>query len=278
MTTANDSQPRCHVEIINKNFPRHPFEAAVYDFDGTLSLLRCNWQDVMIPMMVEILSALGSQETPDALYAIVEEYVMRLTGKQTIYQMIQLTEEITKRGGTPLDPLDYKHQYHDLLWAQIGHRIEAVRSGSVDPETMTVPESKALLTAVADRGITQYLASGTDLKYVRDELTVLQLHEFFEPRVYGALDDYENFSKALVIERIIHETNVPGDRIIGFGDGYVEIEEIKKVGGLAIGVASDEDRRTGINAWKRTRLIEAGADIIIADYRCLNELLGVIGG
>ena len=95
-----------------------------------------------------------------------------------------------------------------MLWAQIGHRIEAVRSGSVDPETMTVPESKALLTAVAERGITQYLASGTDLKYVRDELTVLQLHDFFEPRVYGALDDYENFSQRIFFRCLFDLANI----------------------------------------------------------------------
>ncbi|MCA9101374.1 MAG: hypothetical protein KDA63_09505, partial [Planctomycetales bacterium] len=69
---------------------------------------------------------------------------------------------------------------------------------------------------------------------------------------------------------------VAGDQIVGFGDGYVEIEEIRRVGGVAIGVASEEEARVGINDWKRQRLTRAGADIIIGDYRCQDELLRLL--
>ncbi|MDZ4783566.1 MAG: HAD family hydrolase, partial [Planctomycetia bacterium] len=58
---------------------------------------------------------------------------------------------------------------------------------------------------------------------------------------------------------------------------FVEIEEIRRVGGLAVGVASEEESREGVNEWKRQRLIRAGADVIIGDYRCLDELLDVLG-
>ena len=47
--------------------------------------------------------------------------------------------------------------------------------------------------------------------------------------------------------------------------------------GLAVGVASDEVKRQGINAWKRKRLIQAGADLIVGDYRRLDALWTVIG-
>ena len=100
---------------------------------------------------------------------------------------------------------------------------------------------------------------------------------FFGPRLYGAQDDYRSFSKAKVIARIISDTGVAGHEILGIGDGYVEIEEIKRVGGLAVGVASDEQTRQGVNVWKRRRLIEAGADLIVPDYRALDSLLGAIG-
>jgi hypothetical protein len=75
---------------------------------------------------------------------------------------------------------------------------------------------------------------------------------------------------------MIRDAGFAGREIVGFGDGFVEIEEIKKVGGLAIGVASDEETREGINAWKRNRLIQAGADIIIGDYRELDTLTKLI--
>jgi phosphoglycolate phosphatase len=265
------------IEVISPQHPRGGFLAAVVDFDGTLSLLRRNWQDVMIPMMVDVLLATGTRETPEALHAHVEEFVMRLNGRQTIYQMMQLAEEVRLRGGVPQDPLAYKHQYHDLLWREVGERVEGVRHGRIPRESMTVPGAEEFLQQLRDLGLTLYLASGTDLKYVRDELQVIGLEAHFGPRVFGALDDYRQFSKAMVVSRIIAETGVQGHQILGVGDGFVEIEEVKRVGGLAIGVASDEVTRTGINAWKRDRLVRAGADIIIGDYRCRHELLQQIG-
>ena len=264
------------LEIINEGHPRGPFRAAVFDFDGTLSLLRRNWQDVMIPMMVKILGETQTNETREQLHQHVEEFVMRLNGRQTIYQMIQLAEEVERRGSVPRDPLDYKHQYHDLLWQQVGNRVEAVRSGAIAAEEMQVPQAAELLTQLRARGIALYLASGTDENYVQDEVTVLGLSEFFGKHIYGALDDYTNFSKAMIIARMIRDSGFGGSEIVGFGDGFVEIEEVKKVGGLAIGVASNEETREGTNAWKRDRLIQAGADIIIGDYQDQGVLLDLV--
>ena len=41
----------------------------------------------------------------------------------------------------------------------------------------------------------------------------------------------------------------------------------------AVAVASDETRRVGVNAWKRDRLVQAGADVVIGDYRQSARLL-----
>ena len=250
-----------------------PLQAAIFDFDGTLSLVRRGWQQVMIPMAVETLAATQTEETHAELLAVAEDFVTRLTGKQTIYQMIRLTEEVEKRGGVPREPLDYKRDYHARLWQSVGRRIERLRNGEIDAEEMTVPGSEALLQALVARGVTCYLASGTDEHYVKDEAALLGLDHYFEDRIYGALDDYKKFSKAMVIKRIIDETNVPGEAIVGFGDGFVEIEEVKKVGGLAVGVACDEFRPDDLDEWKRQRLAEAGADFVIVNYRDLHAVL-----
>ena len=58
-----------------------------------------------------------------------------------------------------------------------------------------------------------------------------------------------------------------------FGDGFVEIEEVRKAGGVAVAVASDEVRREGVNAWKRDRLVSAGADVVVPEYRQGEALL-----
>jgi len=111
------------------------------------------------------------------------------------------------------------------------------------------------------------LASGTDEEYVVKEANLLGITKFFDDKIYGAQDDYKNFSKADVIKQIVNKHNLEGYELIGFGDGFVEVENVKKAGGLAVGVASDEENQVGINEWKRKRLIEAGADIIIPDFK-----------
>ena len=139
-----------------------------------------------------------------------------------------------------------------------------------------MPGSQALLESLRNRGLTLYLASGTDLKFVRHEAGLLGLTRFFGDRIYGALDDYRNFSKKLVIERIIRDNDLHGPELLGFGDGFVEIQEIKRAGGVAVAVASDEVNRRGINLWKRDRLVQAGADLVIPEYRRQEELVNFL--
>ena len=256
------------IEIINSKVARGHVHHALFDFDGTISLIREGWQGVMIPMMVEILrqTPKGREEPKGQLEHTVSDFVTRLTGKQTIYQMIQLCEEISKRGGHPLDPLEYKHRYHKLLWERIKGRINALQTGRISPDEMMVPGARAMLDALQARGVKCYLASGTDEQYVFDEARLLQITRYFH-KIYGALDDWKSYSKRMVIERIIKENKLHGEEFVSFGDGFVEIEETKAVGGIAVGVASNEATRKGINEWKRKRLIDAGADIIIPDFR-----------
>jgi beta-phosphoglucomutase-like phosphatase (HAD superfamily) len=192
--------------------------------------------------------------------------------------MIQLADEVRRRGGRPLEPLEYKHRYHNILMQRINSRLEALAARSAAPEDWTVPGSHALLANLRQRGMTLYLASGTDLKYVRHEADLLELTPYFGEHVYGALDDYQNFSKKMVIERILREHGLHGEELLGFGDGFVEIEEIKRVGGVAVAVASDEVQRRGVNAWKRDRLIRAGADLVIPEYRGRERLLHYLLG
>jgi len=256
-----------YLEILNPRFPRGQFRFVLFDFDGTLSLIREGWPQVMIPMMVDVLRQTGTAEDDAALTAAVEDFVMRLNGRQTIYQMIQLADEVQKRGGRPLEPLAYKHRYHDLLMARIEIRLHDLQRGRARAEDWTVPGSHALLAALRQRGLTLYLASGTDLPFVRKETELLGLSPFFGKHIYGALDDYQNFSKKMIIERILSENNLRGEELLAFGDGFVEIEEVKKVGGFAVAVASDEVKRQGIHPWKRDRLVAAGADLVIGDYR-----------
>jgi phosphoglycolate phosphatase len=261
------------METITPGVSARNTRVVLFDFDGTLSLIRSGWMKVMVPMMVEILVNLKTGESEAELQTVVEDFVWRLTGKETIYQMIALAEAIEARGGKPLEPLAYKQMYLDGLWQKISNRVEALRKGDADPEDFLVPGSRALLEQLKERGLKMYLASGTDEIYMKEEARLLGVTQFFEGGVYGALDDYKSFSKAILIQRILATAEFRGDQFLGFGDGYVEIEEVKNVGGVAVGVASEEPDCTQVDEWKRLRLIGVGADYIVPNFLCRDELV-----
>jgi phosphoglycolate phosphatase-like HAD superfamily hydrolase len=248
----------------------------LFDFDGTISLIRSGWVDVMVPMMVEILLDLRTGESAAQLRAVVEDFIWRLTGKQTMYQMIAFAEEISKRGGVPLDPIQYKKMYLERLHARIAHRLDELRGGHVSPDKYLVPGARALVESLQERRLRLYLASGTDQPYMREEADLLDMSRYFEGRVYGALDDYKSFSKKILIERLIADSKFQGPEFLGFGDGYVEIENIKDVGGVAVGVATAEPECRTVDQWKRQRLAGVGADFIIPNYLDRDELLAAL--
>jgi len=252
----------CH-EVETGNI-RH----AVFDFDGTISMIRDGWQNVMVPMMVDVLLA----ETPttegrEALERIVVEFVDGLTGKQTIYQMLQLCEEVKKRRGEPKSPLDYKDLYNSLLLPIVNERIARLERGEIQGEELRLHKSLEFLQKLRARGVKLYLASGTDIEFVQHEADLLGVVPYVDGGIFGALREYKNFSKAMVIQKILTDFNLKGSELLIVGDGYVEIENAKAVGAIAVGVASMENNRYNMNADKRNRLIRAGADILIPDFR-----------
>jgi phosphoglycolate phosphatase len=256
---------------------RSQISHVLFDFDGTLSLIREGWPEVMVPMFVEMCPSVPG-ENEAARRQLLYDDIMRLNGKQTIYQMIQLAERIRERGGAPQDPLWYKKEYLRRLDERISSRIDAIRSGRVSREQFLVHGSIALLGDLKRRGLHLYLASGTDEEFVKREAELLGVTGYFGSHIYGALDNYKSFSKKMVIERILRENSIAGERLLSFGDGYVEIENTKEVGGLAVAVASDEANNGSGNfdEWKRGRLLGVGADVVIPDYRDAALLLKMI--
>jgi len=263
---GNPAGANGYIEIANTSLKMGRVEHVLFDFDGTISLIREGWQNIMVPMMVEELMKTPNHEEEAELEEHVREFVYVLTGKDTIFQMMRLAEEVEKRGAKALEPLDYKREYHRRLWERIEHRVAGLKAGKIEPRDMVVPGAIDLLEELHRRGLKMYLASGTDHCYVADEAAALGVDKFFGEHIYGALDNYWERSKAQVIADILTKNNLHGNSLMAFGDGYVEIENCKDAGGTAVGVASDEEKRTGIDQWKRERLIRAGADVIIPDF------------
>ena len=263
------------IEIINPITERKKLKAAVFDFDGTLSTLRCGWEKVMKPLMIEQIGAgkLGEAELDD----LVDKYIDESTGIQTVHQMIWLRDKVIEYGLNPerLDEWGYKDEYNHRLIIYIENRLKAVENGA-NPENYSIAGAKGFLAALKQKGVSLYLASGTDLCDVLEEAALLNLTRYFDKNIFGAVDGRLDCSKETVINEILNEKLTDGGYLLGFGDGYVEIELIKKAGGYAVGVASDEKRRFHIDQKKRRRLVAAGADAIIPDFSGSEALINFL--
>src|SRR5437016_322595 len=63
------------VEQLHPGVSAKDARVCLFDFDGTISLIRSGWMDVMVPMMVETLAELHTGETVEQLRETVEDYV-----------------------------------------------------------------------------------------------------------------------------------------------------------------------------------------------------------
>src|SRR3954470_11480841 len=166
-------------EIVNPHYVRGPFRCAIFDFDGTLSLLRGNWQGLMVPMMVDALAATASGESREQLTAIVEEFVTRLTGQPTMQQMFALADEVEKRGQPRPDPYRYFDRYMEELISRTEARIADVEAGRATPDDFLVPGARALVEGLVAENWLLVIASGTNLADVRRESEVLKIDGYF---------------------------------------------------------------------------------------------------
>ena len=191
-----------------------------------------------------------------------------------------LVEMVKEFGLVPaeqlLDKFGYKKIYNDALMDLVRNRINKFKTGQLDINDYTIKGSVSFLQTLRRKGVKLYLASGTDHEDVVAEAQALGYADLFEGRIYGALGDVSKYSKQMVINRIMNENKLQGPELVVFGDGPVELRESRKRGGVSVGLATDEIRRHGLNARKRTRLIKAGAHIIVPDFSQPDELLSLL--
>jgi phosphoglycolate phosphatase-like HAD superfamily hydrolase len=142
---------------------------------------------------------------------------------------------------------------------------------------LTIKGSVEFLKLLYDKGIKLFLTSGTDEADVKHEAAILGYDHFFEGRIFGATGDIRKEAKKDVLDRLLNRIgDSEAASIVTFGDGPVEIRETHKHGGITVGVATNELRRFGLNESKRSRLIKAGAEIVIPDFSSTSKLLELL--
>ena len=248
---------------------------AFFDFDGTVSLIRAGWMEIMMRPMLAELKALNTGESDAELRSVLEDFIWRFTGQDTIWQTRSFATAVRERGGPELNAAAHKERFLAALGEVTRARMEEVRSGAASPDKYMVPGTRAFLEALRERDVSLILASGTDDPELQYEARLLDIDRYFDGGVYGAQPD-PDFSKEGLIRGVIERGHAVGEELIGFGDGNAEISLTLAAGGLAVGLATDEPDCLKINQWKCARLRQAGAQLIIPNYLECDELLKAI--
>jgi rfaE bifunctional protein kinase chain/domain len=276
---------KTEIEIIRKWPGDLNIKHAIFDHDGTISTLREGWELIMAPMMIRAVLGNKFNEADEALYHKAElrvhELIDKTTGIQTLMQMKILLDVIREFGCVPqdqiLDEFGYKEIFNNELLLMVKGREGKLEKDDLSVEDVTLKNAIPFLIKLHDAGVKLYLTSGTDVEDVRKEASCLGYGHLFEGGIFGSVGDLNKEAKKIVLDKIL---DIIGEsetgQIVTFGDGPVEIRETHKRGGITIGVASNEIKRYGLNQTKRTRLIKAGADIIVPDFSQSSELLNLL--
>lgn len=264
--------------------PRGRIMHAVFDNDGTLSVLRHGWETVMERSMVRAILGDKCRSVPETLHArvceTVRDYIGRSAGTQTIVQMETLVEMIKSFGLVPPEKIHDKSAYRDIyykaLMERVASRMGKLKSGELSPEDFMIKGALRFLETLRERGIALYLASGADSADVLTEANAMGYADLFNGGIYGTSNELSMHPKKLVIDNIMRDNRLKGDELVCFGDGPVELRECRRRGGFAIGLATDEVVRYGLNEGKRARLIKAGAQIVAPDFSQCDVLVELL--
>jgi phosphoglycolate phosphatase len=259
--------------------PQPQVSHVIFDFDGTLSWLRHGWPEIMGRLFREVLP-LRPRESEAAIRELLLNEILSLNGKSTIFQMRRCAELVAERWGKPLSPEDLLLEYQRRLDAAIAERTAEIRAEHAQRDDFVVYGGRRFIKQLAGRGLGLIILSGTVEARVKQEAGILDLARYFGSHIYGSTDDLAQSDKKTILRRLMTEESISGECVLAFGDGPVEIELAKAVGGWAVGVASDEEVNGSgkLHPQKHVQLREAGADVLIPDYRdpetLIESLLG----
>ena len=275
---------KSEIEVVAEPPPELDIRHVIFDHDGTISTLREGWEKIMQPMMMKAVLGAHYATADETLFHRaknrVNEFIERTTGIQTIAQMHGLLDLIREFGLVPEEQIrsaaEYKGIYNEELKALVNLRLGKLDRGELDIDDFTLKGAVPFLRALQGAGLRLYLASGTDEDDVKQEAARLGYADAFDGGIYGSIGEVAKDAKKIVIERIMNEVHGAFGQLIAFGDGPVEMRETTRRGSYAVGIASDEMRRFGLNIEKRSRLIRAGAHAIVPDFSQWEKLWGFL--
>ena len=263
-----ESNPR--IEILAR--PTHQPSVVAIDFDGTMSLSRIGWQEVMHAVMRQALAPWHPK--PHLMDEEITSYIARSTGQPSIIQMAWVDEHVMLYGGVRHGAQHYLDQFSAAMSAQIDARIASIHDDA-SADACMVPGAREFLRMLHAHDVPIALVSGTERHHLIRESQALRIHDYFTAGIYGPGVHAPTFTKHDAMQHLVDQYQAPAGTLVSVGDGPVEIQAGKALLGYSIGVASHE-RSGGLDPAKRTILVQAGADAIVANLTMLAELQSLI--
>ena len=109
---------------------RSQISHVLFDFDGTLSLIREGWPEVMVPMFVEMLPRLPGETEAERRQLALRRHHAAQRQADDLPDDPARRAHSTSAAATPQEPLWYKHEYLRRLDERIRSRIDGIRSGT----------------------------------------------------------------------------------------------------------------------------------------------------
>jgi len=217
-------------------------------------------------------------ESEEEVCELLSGDILQLSGKPTILQVMRFCQCAADRGKHDLDPDLLLREYQKQLLDEVEKRSRCILEGIISSDEFMVYGARSFLCYLQELGLSMSIVSATTEPSVIKEAALLKIDHFFGRQIYGCGRDDRNYSKRDIFSHILDTEKLDGENLLAFGDGPVEIEFCKELGGLGIGVASEEERNgSGVmDPGKKLRLLQAGADIIIPDFRDAIPLLDSI--
>ncbi len=239
--------------VVDQSFRPRGIRCGVFDFDGTVSLLRTGWQGVMEAFMVDVLG--------EGTRGRVRSYIDDSTGIQTILQMEWLDAEARRLNGRSPGPKALKAEYDKLM-------LDLVERRSSQGDALLLPGAVEFLEELKGRGTELHLASGTDREHVLEEARFLGVAELFgSENIHGAVGDVSLYSKKKLFAELLGRGEFSAASFLACGDGPVEMKVAADLGAGRLGVASNENSPGQWDESKRERLVRAGAQVLVPDFR-----------
>ncbi len=249
------------IEIINS--PTAAPHLAAIDFDGTMSLIRIGWQQVMHGVMQAALLP----HYPDSarLDSEIYTYIAHSTGQPSIIQMAWVDEQVILYGGPTRGAQAYLDLFSHAMRDRIDQKIASIHDDA-SADALMVPGAREFLQLLAYNNVRIALVSGTEHIHLLRESAALRIDHFFDAGIHGPGPHNPGFTKGDAMAALIDTYQVAPARFLSVGDGPVEIMAGKSLAGYSLAVASHE-ASGGLDDDKRRHLIAAGADAVVANLR-----------